>query len=263
MVADPVPVLVQSDVAAFDTWLSAVQGGGPVTLIQHNTAVVQFAATLDLFCDPFGVLQPQAPAAESGGTIHYEARFPSVTYQGESRVKVGGNATMANLRSIRSRTGDARFEEQKRYVGAFAWQIRQLARGQVLTGERTGAALMLAIPAGYYVIAGICALAAIAATAVGISIHENAETERNSTTMAAVGEHYAGRLKVYRETGSMPPPSAVETAAGAMLQQSSDSFWHSLGTGLGEGVKTGSKWLLGGAAVALILAASSKSKAGE
>lgn len=255
-------ILVQADTAAFDEWMAAVSAGRSVSKLQHNTAVVQFAAALDLVINPFEVLTREGG---EGGT--YRPLYPSTTATppgGTAPVPaafLGQHGTVQGLRVFSRLEGDARFQEQKRYVGALAFACRNLSRYSAPPAPgRNGAALILAIPAGYYVIAGIAALAAIAIAATVTAIQEHSETQRTAVAIAGAGQDYAGRLVAYRQTGTMPPPSARETAAAAVIQSSSQTFWTELGRGLGEGAKTGSKWLMGGAALALVVLASSQGK---
>lgn len=249
----------------YDGWLVAVgtEGAprGRVSRLQHNTAAVQFAAMLDVIMDPMGVLVRAGGSEDTSGPM--VPRFPTVADSALGLTSptpmVGLAGTADNLQTMKARTGDAMFMEQRMYAGAMAWSVWQLSRARAATAPpRTTGVLVLGIPAGYYILTGVAASAVL----TWEWIQETEETTRIGVVQAGVGQDYAARLAVYRATGSMPSPSERERAAATQVQASAQHFWDQLGRGLGEGAKTGSKWLMGAAAVALLVVVGSSTSKG-
>lgn len=228
------------------------------TLLAHTSAVVQFGALLDVVLDPVGIL-----VREGEGGV-YAPRFPTARAGAETLPVIGSRSTDATLRALRDRAaGDAAAVEQRAYAGALGLLLRDLGRATPERSSGRAAGLLLAIPAGYYIIAGIVSVGLVAVAAVVTYLQESGETARRSEVLAGAGEDYAARLAVARGGAAMPPPSARETAARAAIDQDAHTFWSEFGRGLGGAADTASKGLVWGGLILGALLIFSKQRSGS
>ncbi len=140
-------------------------------------------------------------------------------------------------------------DTSRRYVLALRDVVREqfAMRNRVLPGERSGALAPWAAAGLVLLAAGVVSYLA----ATGINAFRDIRREQLQIAQAASDR--AEGLRVYRETGRMPPPSAVETATADAIRRRAEreAAQPSPFAIIAAGAATGAKWgmilLLGGA----------------
>ncbi len=216
------------DLEAGRRWFAAAKEGlDTVTVAQRNGAVATIAALMDALADPQTVLPRVANAAQATGVSLGELNLPVMTYRGEDPQLRGHDVPLLGALPVPSwwPSGGAApsslpawvrdtDRERRNLYGALAWVLDRLAgEGQRNPQQGTGRGTT-----GNLVLVGVIALAGIAAGAyivrgvAGDYIRETQETHRFAEQAATAVKLYVERLKVFRDTGTMPPASPAETA---------------------------------------------------
>lgn len=139
-------------------------------------------------------------------------------------------------------------ETSRRYVLALRDVVREqfAMRDRVLPGERSGALAPWAAAGLVLLAAGVVSYLA----ATGINAFR--DIRREQLQIAQAGSDRAEGLRVYRETGRMPPPSPVEQATADAIRRRAEreaaqpSPFAILAAGAASGAKWGIILLLGG-----------------
>lgn len=87
-------------------------------------------------------------------------------------------------------------------------------------------------------------------------IHTEAATRQRLAQIAQAGQDYATRLAQFKSTGTMPPASEAEQAAGTVVQQAATDEWAGFWNGAARAAAGGGKLALGIAALAAVMAVS-------
>ncbi len=230
-------------------WFNALKEGRElVTVAQRNGAVATLAALLDLLAAPERVL-PEGPATAAGTSLG-ELRLPVTAYRGEDQGLRGHDIPLLGAMPVPSwwrtaspapatlprwlRETDA---DRRALYGALSSVLDRLAgsgdrNAQAGNGGRSDGNLALI---GVVALAGFAAWAYVARGAASDLIRERGEVQRFAEQAATTVKLYAERLRAFRDTGTMPPPSPAETAldpAGSRgVRGQGNDWWSKLGDG--------------------------------
>lgn len=124
---------------------------------------------------------------------------------------------------------------------------------RVAATERAGGWVGAAIVAGSVVTAALC-FRQYLAHLESVEVIQSASAERVARArIAEAGQDYAARLAQLRATGSMPPPSAVETAVAADVERRAASEWGDFWQGAERTAKGVSRYFIAALAFGVAL----------
>lgn len=127
------------------------------------------------------------------------------------------------------------------------------AATRAAAAERSVGWIGAAIAAGSVVTAALC-FRAYLQHLESVETIQSAERERVSRArIAQAGQDYAARLAQLRATGTMPPPSAVETAVATEVQDRARSEWADFWQGAERTAKGVSKYFIAALALGVAL----------
>ncbi len=207
------------------------RGNFTLTAAQHNAFGLALLGLRDAVADPARVLRFDMPRVPDAAGSPYPLSLPTAPYQGPDRALRGTQVPVLGLvpPPAHWRTGAARSEtetanepawirgtdgERRALYGALTVALEGMAaRDRTSTGARSGdlsdtaRVILGTLPWGFLV---------VAESERGETDRTRIREEQNSARFAAqcaqVVQLYTERLKVYKETGTMPPASAAETA---------------------------------------------------
>lgn len=214
---------------AFD---ALARGNYTLTAAQHNAFCLALLGLRDAVADPARVLRFDLPRAPDAVGSPYPLSLPTAPYQGPDRALRGTQVPVVGVvpPPAHWRTGAALSEaeianvpawirgtdgERRALYGALTVALEGMAARDrsPVTGATSGelsdtARVVLAtVPWGFLVVAE-----SERGETDRTRIREEQNTARFAAQCAQVVQLYTERLKVYKETGTMPPASAAETA---------------------------------------------------
>lgn len=210
-------------------WLDTVaRRNFVVTGAQHNAFVAVLAAARDAVADPANVLRFDMARVASAAVIPYPTSLPQVPYLGADRALrgtqvpvIGAVPPPAHWRTGGAPPADAPVwvresdAARRAFYGALTVALEGLAAhdpapatGAPRSGEFGDVArvVLATMPFGAFVVES-----AERAETDRVRVREQENTARFAQQCATVVQLYVERLKVFKETGTMPPASAGES----------------------------------------------------
>jgi hypothetical protein len=213
------------NLTAAQQWFEAAKTGADIiTREQRNSAAVIMGGLMDALAAPDRVL----------GVGAAPMRLPEVPYGGSDRQFVGRNVALVGAMPVPEhwRTGAAAPEslpawlrasdaDRRSLYGALASVLEDLGRSgdsNPQQGTQRNSGFIQALPVGVVAL-GVVAVAGVAAWAFHEAgdtarefVRERAEVQRAAESAATAVKLYLERLRVLRDTGSMPAASPAEVA---------------------------------------------------
>ena len=259
------------DLSGADRWIEAARTRALTTVADHNGMVAALLMSRDMLADPARVLGRtdvlNLPTAPYTGTdpAWRGKRVPVIgAVQPPDHWRMGGQAPADAPAWVRASDTDRR--NLYGAVSALLDDLRDTHHAEPQSGAVHRASGFLPLGALALIVVGVVAVGGIGLYfvngAVATRIREAEATQRYGEQLARALEAYRLRLQQARDTGVMPPASAVETNArmtpynpadtspagrAATPQSRGDDWWASAGAAL--------PWVAGGSLVVAALAA--------
>ena len=233
-------ILVTLKRAQFDAWVAAPTPAGATGGVLATLAVA-LGSQGDLCVNPALIVVTRT--GEAPTRTESTVEWPRL----RGSPVVGSALTRGWLQANRRTEPTAVLEQERiRYAYAHAEGLRELAlaarQGDVIA--RGGGALPQ-ILAAVVVVAAVYVVADCVRSVLNHRAELDDQRARDLAALQTAGAAYTERLRVFRETGTMPAASPVETAATALVQRYAD---RARGRDWSENVASAGRWIAYGAA---------------